>query len=209
MELGVQIKQRRKELNLTQEELAQRINVSRSAVSNWEIGRNYPDIQIIVQLSEELGISLDKLLKGDNLVVQQLSNDTKLRKILSKKVKLLYCIIAFLLIVGAFFIYKANEYSDISNPEHIKAVTLENQKIHVVTDLPHYRSLITYSMNNSSDEESLELVLSTKLDLSMINNNELDIPLDISNSLELKKINIMYDGDIIKTFFYSNKKIGS
>lgn len=200
MELGMQIKQRRKELNLTQEELAKRINVSRSAVSNWEIGRNYPDIQLIIQLSDELDISLDKLLKGESLVVKQISNDTIVRKSLSRKVKILYGIILFLLMLGILFFYKTNEYSDISNSTQVKTLTVEDQTIHVTTDLPFYRSLIAYTTNNSPDGKSLEIALSTKLDLSMKNNNELDIPLNISMPSDLDQINIIHNGNIIKSF---------
>lgn len=71
MEIGKKIKQRRNELGITQETLAEKINVSRSTVSNWEIGRNYPDIQTIVSLSDELDISLDELLKEDKVVVKK------------------------------------------------------------------------------------------------------------------------------------------
>lgn len=200
MELGIQIKQRRKELNLTQEDLAQRLNVSRSAVSNWEIGRNYPDIQLIVQISDELGISLDTLLKGDTLIVKQISADTKIRKTLSKKIKILYCIIAFLLIGGIFFIYNSNKYSDVSDSSQIKNLTLENKTIHVKTDLPIYRSLITYTMNSSPDGKSLEVVLSTKLDLSMKNKNDITIPLNSPDTSGLEKVNIICDGEVIKSF---------
>ena len=38
-------------MNLTQADLAEQLNVSRSAISNWEIGRNYPDIQTIIDIS--------------------------------------------------------------------------------------------------------------------------------------------------------------
>ena len=50
MSIGSKIKQRRTELNMSQEALAEKIGVSRSAVSNWESERNYPDLQIIVSL---------------------------------------------------------------------------------------------------------------------------------------------------------------
>nr|WP_084683649.1 helix-turn-helix transcriptional regulator [Carnobacterium mobile] len=44
-------------MNITQEELAERLNVTRAAVSNWEVGRNYPDIQLLLKISDELNIS--------------------------------------------------------------------------------------------------------------------------------------------------------
>ncbi|EMF0566563.1 helix-turn-helix transcriptional regulator, partial [Enterococcus hirae] len=58
MEFGKLLKQERKKMNLTQADLAEQLNVSRSAISNWEIGRNYPDIQTIIDISNVLGVSL-------------------------------------------------------------------------------------------------------------------------------------------------------
>ncbi len=65
MELGKQIKKYRTEANLSQEELADKVFVSRQTVSNWENDKNCPDIKSLVLLSEIFQISLDNLIKGD------------------------------------------------------------------------------------------------------------------------------------------------
>ena len=65
MELGKQIRMYRLENKLSQEELADRIYVSRQTISNWENDKNYPDINSFVLLSEVFKVSLDKLIKGD------------------------------------------------------------------------------------------------------------------------------------------------
>lgn len=65
MELGKQIKMYRLENKLSQEELADRIYVSRQTISNWENDKSYPDINSLVLLSEVFKISLDRLIKGD------------------------------------------------------------------------------------------------------------------------------------------------
>ena len=65
MELGEQIKKYRAKANLSQEELADRIFVSRQTISNWENDKNYPDIKSIVLMSEVFQVSLDNLIKGD------------------------------------------------------------------------------------------------------------------------------------------------
>ena len=61
MELGKQIKNCRQEANLSQEELAERVYVSRQTISNWENDKSYPDVNSLVLLSEVFHISLDKL----------------------------------------------------------------------------------------------------------------------------------------------------
>lgn len=65
MELSKQIKKYRMEQNLSQEELADKIYVSRQTISNWENDKSYPDIKSLMLLSEVFHSSIDKLIKGD------------------------------------------------------------------------------------------------------------------------------------------------
>jgi len=65
MELGKHIKRYRMETNLSQEELADKVFVSRQTISNWENDKNYPDIKSLVLMSEVFHVSLDHLVKGD------------------------------------------------------------------------------------------------------------------------------------------------
>ena len=65
MELGRQIRFYRQEARLSQEELADRIYVTRQTISNWENDKSYPDVNSLVLLSEVFHISIDKLIKGD------------------------------------------------------------------------------------------------------------------------------------------------
>ena len=65
MELGKQIKKYRNEQALSQEELANKIYVTRQSISNWENDKNYPDVNSLVLLSELFQVSIDELIKGD------------------------------------------------------------------------------------------------------------------------------------------------
>ena len=65
MELGQQLKAHRKELGISQDELAEKILVSRQPISNWENNKTYPDIHTLLLLAETFGVSLDELIKGD------------------------------------------------------------------------------------------------------------------------------------------------
>ena len=80
MNMGDKIKQRRTELKMTQEDLAEKLNVSRSSVANWEAGRNYPDLQLIAAIADILGLSLDELLREDCEMIKRIAEDTKCRK---------------------------------------------------------------------------------------------------------------------------------
>ncbi len=65
MELKEQIKAHRARMGLSQEELAERIYVSRQTISNWETDRTYPDVQSLLLLSTLFETSIDELVKGD------------------------------------------------------------------------------------------------------------------------------------------------
>lgn len=65
MKLSGQIKALRAQQNLSQEELAERIYVSRQTISNWETEKSYPDIQSLLMLGALFDVSLDVLVKGD------------------------------------------------------------------------------------------------------------------------------------------------
>lgn len=65
MELGQQLKAHRKELGISQDELAEKIFVSRQSISNWENNKTYPDIHTLLLLAETFDVSLDELIKGD------------------------------------------------------------------------------------------------------------------------------------------------
>lgn len=65
MELGKHIRKYRTEANISQEELADKVFVSRQTISNWENNKSYPDIKSLVLMSEIFHVSLDQLIKGD------------------------------------------------------------------------------------------------------------------------------------------------
>lgn len=62
MSFSENLKQIRKEHHLSQEELAELLDVSRQAVSKWELGQGYPEVEKLLLLSSELNISLDELM---------------------------------------------------------------------------------------------------------------------------------------------------
>ena len=80
MELGKQIKVYRQEAHLSQEELANRVYVSRQTISNWENDKSYPDVNSLVLLSEIFQISLDKLIKGDIEVMKSVIQKEEIGK---------------------------------------------------------------------------------------------------------------------------------
>lgn len=62
---GKFIAKKRRELNLTQEQLGEKLSVSNKSVSKWETGKCMPDYSVIAPLCQELGISISELLDGE------------------------------------------------------------------------------------------------------------------------------------------------
>ena len=80
MEFHEKLQQLRKNKGLTQEELAEILYVSRTAVSKWESGRGYPNIDSLKHISSYFSISLDDLLSSDQLIdLAQNENRTRIR----------------------------------------------------------------------------------------------------------------------------------
>lgn len=68
MTLGEKIKEARKQSGLSQEQLSEKLGISRSAVAKWETDKGIPDVENLKALSKLLGVSIDYLLdNGENL----------------------------------------------------------------------------------------------------------------------------------------------
>ena len=68
MEFNEKLQELRKQKGLTQEELAQALYVSRTAISKWESGRGYPNIDSLKAIAKVFGVTIDELLSGDQLL---------------------------------------------------------------------------------------------------------------------------------------------
>ena len=80
MEFNEKLQELRKARGLTQEELAEALFVSRTAISKWESGRGYPSIDSLKQIANYFSISIDELLSGERLItIAENENRTNLK----------------------------------------------------------------------------------------------------------------------------------
>lgn len=98
--LSQTIRDLRAQQGLTQQQLADRLGVSRAAVAKWESGKGIPDISNLIRMSEEFGLSLDELICGDQRVEAKLASDSA-----AKKWHLL--VIAYLVAIVVYIAYFA------------------------------------------------------------------------------------------------------
>ena len=96
MKIGDKLKNARIKKTMTQEEVADKLYVSRQSISNWENNKTYPDIGNVLALSDLYEVSLDELLKGSDNFMEHLEESTNLVK--SNK-KLMAIIIVALLVM--------------------------------------------------------------------------------------------------------------
>ncbi len=113
------IKTKRKEKGLTQDELAEKINVTEKAISRWETGRGTPDISLLIPLSKTLGISVSELLSGKE-DKQEEKNIKDIIKYIDttnkKKNKLIIpiCIVVYIILLVLYLNYLRVEYSSVT-----------------------------------------------------------------------------------------------
>ena len=91
----------RKENNLTQKELAENLNVSDKAISRWETGKGFPDVNSLLALSEFFGVSVNELLAGKRIEEEKLTEiaeenviqaiETKEKEVKKKKLQMIIC----------------------------------------------------------------------------------------------------------------------
>lgn len=104
MEVGSKLKKARIDSKLTQEKVAEEIQVSRQTISNWENEKSYPDIMSVIKLSDLYNISLDELLKGDSNMIKHLEESTN---IVSSNKKLLMAIGVNVLLMILFILFNS------------------------------------------------------------------------------------------------------
>lgn len=112
MEIGKKLKEARLNKDLTQEVIAEKLNVSRQTISNWENEKSYPDIISVIELRNLYSISLDDLLKGDDEMMEHLQESTNVVKSNQKLLRaiILNIIVVILLITLGMFLPNESYY---------------------------------------------------------------------------------------------------
>lgn len=102
MLIGDKLKEARLKNNMTQEEVAEKIFVSRQSISNWENNKTYPDIGNVIALSDLYEISLDELLKGSDNFMKHLEESTDLVKSNKKLIGIIILALITMIIIALF-----------------------------------------------------------------------------------------------------------
>ena len=79
--LGENILKFRKKQGLSQEQLGEKVNVTRQTISNWEKEKSFPDLQTLVKISDMTGVSVDAMLRDNFEIVEQIDKKIKHLKV--------------------------------------------------------------------------------------------------------------------------------
>ena len=208
--IGNFIKELRKEKNLTQKELADKLLITDRAVSKWERGLSCPDISLLDDLSDILGVSVIELLKGRRLDKDEVINNKELiesmnyaNKNMKQKIKkisnlfctFIICFISLLLIINNVksFIYTHREYKTEEYNENIYF----NDSF--MKEYFNKIELIENSQGIYTNEE-YQLILTFIKDIKQVSNKKIEqemILKDMVSLMDLKKfINKIYFYDV-------------
>ncbi|MDE6789790.1 MAG: helix-turn-helix domain-containing protein [Ruminococcus sp.] len=163
MELGKQIKKYRTDKQFSQEQLAERIFVSRQTISNWENDKNYPDIKSLLLLSEVFEISLDDLVKGDLEEMKKQINNEDIKEF--KKLDIILTICFILVIVTPILLLKMLGFVGIAIWVALYALTMffaiRTERFKKKHNIQTYRE-ITAFMNGDSISGTEKIQETTK-----------------------------------------------
>ena len=183
--IGLFIKEKRKELNLTQKELASLLSITDKAISKWERGLGFPDVSLLEDLSNALNISILELIKGEkinddikieteNYVKETLSitnqENTRKKKILINKI-LSFIIIGtclLILFLNIFQIIKLNKTYFYTINEYDKKIL--NSKI---TDIDNKYNIINNNKGKFTDNDYQYIIYYLNLLIKDLKNEDI------------------------------------
>ena len=153
---GTIILDARKKLNMTQKDLADKLYVSDKAVSKWERGLCFPDISVLIPLTEILNISLYDLLRGEKMnkkeVEETLKNtinysNSELKRKKKKYMTMCSIVIAIVVLISSIALIYINKNKDIG-------AIVDRDTIYDISYYSDYKTSI-----DNTNGEKLELII--------------------------------------------------
>lgn len=147
MNIGNQIKKYREQLKISQEELADKVFVTRQTISNWENNKNYPDIKSLSLLSYNFNVSLDDLIKGDVEKMKEIIDEKEIKKLNFSSKILTICYVVLIFIAVPLFMW-LERYAFIPMGT-VFIITmffaLKVEKIKKDNDIQTYKEIVAFS----------------------------------------------------------------
>ena len=154
MNISNAIREQRNKKSMSQEELGEKVYVTRQTISSWENGKSYPDINSLILLSQVFDMTIDNLVKGDLEIMEQKVEKNDVRDMNR------YSALAIILIVATAIIFSFSWYLGSIPGLVIAALTLSAyfyfahkvSKIKKQYDVQTYREIISFFKGETLDE---------------------------------------------------------
>ena len=126
MEFGEKLQELRKNKDMTQEELAEALYVSRTAISKWESGRGYPSIDSLKEISRFFSVSIDELLSAEKMVsIAEKENRDNIRYICDMLLGIIDVLAMIMIVLPIYPNRIDGVYYAVSLPDYVQAGRLK------------------------------------------------------------------------------------
>ena len=151
MDIGKRIKKYREMKNISQDELALAIFVSRQTISNWETNKSYPDIKSLTLLSNLFNVSLDDFIKGDIEEMKRKVDNGKIKKF--NIISFVFLVELLILAISAYPLFKIDGYLGVIVWILLFIITLITsviaERFKKSNDIQTYKEIISFLENKN------------------------------------------------------------
>ena len=157
MQIGNQIKKYRESLKLSQEDLADKIFVTRQTISNWETNKNYPDIKSISLLCNLFDVSLDQFIEGDIEEMKKIISEKEMSDY--NRISVLFLIEMIIVLVSAYPLLKFLKITGFIIWIMMLIITmitsLKIEKFYKKHDIRTYKEIVTFTEGKSLSKNEI------------------------------------------------------
>ena len=158
MNVGARIKKYREKQNISQDELAMKVFVSRQTISNWETNKSYPDIKSLTMLSNIFHVTLDDFIKGDIEEMKRIVSKEKIEKF--NIMSYIFLVEMLIVMFSAYPLFTLDGYIGVIIwalffvITFVTAIVIEKFKKN--NDIQTYKEIIAFMENKSLSYEEVQ-----------------------------------------------------
>ena len=158
MNVGARIKKYREKQNISQDELALKVFVSRQTISNWETNKSYPDIKSLTMLSNIFHVTLDDFIKGDIEEMKRVVSKEKIEKF--NIMSYIFLVEMLILMFSAYPLFTLDGYIGVIIWALFFVITFVTaiviEKFKKKNDIQTYKEIIAFMENKSLSYEEVQ-----------------------------------------------------
>ena len=158
MNVGARIKKYREKQNISQDELALKVFVSRQTMSNWETNKSYPDIKSLTMLSNIFHVTLDDFIKGDIEEMKKIVSKEKIEKF--NIMSYIFLVEMLIVMFSAYPLFTLDGYIGVIIWALFFVITFVTaiviEKFKKKNDIQTYKEIIAFMENKSLSYEEVQ-----------------------------------------------------